>query len=177
MTGWRRSLGALAAGLAATGSLAACGSSSSSSTAARTTSTTQTGSRAQWVTAADAICRAGRAQALPLVAKIKQAAQSANTASARQQDAQTLDQLIGLASGELAKQRALPVPAEIRTEIERWFATEGASLAVGRRLAAALRANDVAAVQRLSLELQRVGATSDRLARRLGLRVCVGPTG
>lgn len=117
--------------------------------------------RADWVAAADAVCR-------ELKERLDDLGEPGDLADL----AKLTGKALPIVEDELGRLRELRPPAELQAEVNAWLATGDESLETLRAVGKAADQGDLAAVSRIGAEAQRNEQRSDRLARGLGLTDC-----
>jgi hypothetical protein len=163
----------LPAGICLSLAIAGCGGSSTETT--RTITATSGPTKAQFISEADAICRAGRQKLAPLQSALDRAAQAdqANdTAANRAKLAVILRSSARTTLPVLAQLRALTPPAADRAVAARYLAGVASQIALIDRLGQAVARNDQQQVTAVSQLLQQGKDAVQQVARNYGFKAC-----
>jgi hypothetical protein len=122
----------------------------------------------EFIEQADRVCKRSQSSAMPLETRFNEAIARGDLGAA----ATTLRQGLQLTKRFAAELRALVPPPEDVDLIERWISVGESRVALGRRLADAIEAEDETTATRLGLAYQARALKTSELAKNYGLKTC-----
>lgn len=128
--------------------------------------------KADAITALDALCRQANAELAPLRAQLREIGRAGTPKDAWARAADVARQAHDVQDGYVPKLDAVRAPAEGRATLDRWRALTKQRAQALADLASAFAAGDRARIRRLTARLPRLAARASALAKAYGLRSC-----